>query len=214
MLSTIYRSVLKIKHVRYSSRLASEIQVYLKDRGNFIPFANLLLSAEEYDKYSTFRKIKLGKYNSLNKFASTHSLKENERKTYINYINDLKKQPYSVYNFVVGYWIFQFGLNLGFFSLRKANHVFKSLFGSDKLSEKIDHLKLDENIEPMMNIFDIVTFSPDAKITLLLGCSAVLCSGLVFAKQGIKIMIDEFKSPYYNYDEMLRIFQGNKIILK
>ncbi len=168
--------------VRHSSSVPSTLVSYMKDKGIYIPMAHRVLKPDEYLKYNLYRKIKLGEHKWLDEYVSAHPLEQEERTSLTEYISDLKKQPYSIPNFGMGYILSKFSI------------------GAFLYATQYPMAGLTIATTPNIGIFG----------TLLGGASILSIIPITFTcyvilKHGVTIFMNEFKSPYYNYDEMTRI---------
>lgn len=169
--------------VRSNSTVASFTQ-YFKDKGMVIPFASKILNQDEHSRYQLFRKIKLGDHQWLNNYTTLYPLKKEEKQTLIKFIDGLKDQPFNVPNVLIGYY----GIWLGYeIVLRSATIGILGMSG--------------------YMTGDIGFLTATGSFLGTLGGSGV---GGYSAYYGITTIFNEFKSPYLNYDEMLRICNKNE----
>ena len=180
-------SMIKIPIVRHGNTLAS----YVMNKGIYIPMAKSILSLEEHAKYELYRKIKLGDHKWLDAHVSVHPLRKEEQISLTEYISDLKKQPYSIPNFGIGYLISNFSVKIFMF------------MGQFQI------LGLSQMISPTFGVFGYVAGSVAVSSVIP---TTVMCYYIL--KHGVKILINEFKSSYYNYDEMIRICNKSNNALK
>ena len=174
--------------IRHSSTLPNTIISYIKDKGIYIPMADRILSPKEYSKYELYRNIKLGDVNWLNEYTSKNPLGKEEKVSLTEYITDLKKQPYSIPNFAIGYAMAKFS----FVSFTYATSLSMAGF-TDLVS----------NVSVLRSFFGVGGTLFNVGITLSIIPSTIVCYSIL--KHGAKIFVNEFKSPYYDYDEMTRL---------
>jgi hypothetical protein len=176
----VSRQFVPIVGMRHNSTLPTLVS-YMKDKGIYIPASKKILSESEYKKYELYRQIKLGDHVWLNEHLSSSPPGDEEKDSLIEYVNDLKKQPYSIPNFFIGYVICKSSIMSFYYAAA----------GLTQLSPGIP-------------------FFAGVSLTAVVGGISYN-----FLKHGLKICVDEFKSPYYNYDEMLRIckkYDANSIV--
>lgn len=177
-----------IKNVRYNTTVP--FLSYIKDKGTDIPFAKNILKKDEYDRYVLYTQLKKGNVEWLRDHIKDYPLKSEERETIVSYIKGLKEQPYSVPNLAMGYVTTSFGLNTLYYSV---TGVFIPVLATPVLSSQ--YLVFLSGLTSMgiigLDIFGI--------------CSVVY---------GLKIFANELRSPYFNYDEMLRICNDDKTMSK
>lgn len=179
----LYKQLLNNQLVKHNSTIPT-VMSYIKDKGTAIPFASNILTKEEFDKYELFRNIKLGNYKWLDNHTAQNPLKQEEKSTVVSYINGLKEQPYSIPNCFIGYWCTKFGFTTMVYSI---SMIFPAIAGISTVAGGSTIVG-----------GSIITGSTAG----LIGMNAIGLYGIAY---GIKLVISEFKSPYYNYDEMLRI---------
>ena len=179
------RSLIRFKplvrhQVRYSSALPTLIS-YIKDKGTEIPFAKKFLEPDEFERYTLYTKVKKGDYKWLKDHIQSNPLQKEEKVTMIKYIEGLKEQPYSVPNLAIGYISSWFGINTIYFSI---NGMLVPLVSS-----------------PVLNQY----FLPFLTNLTTTGILVLDCVGAYTIYYGLKIVANELRSPYYHYDEMIRI---------
>lgn len=173
-----------VPQIRSNSTVASFTQ-YFKDKGIAIPFASKILNPDEHSRYQLFRQIKLGEHRWLDNYTSSHPLKKEEKQTLVKYIDGLKDQPFNVPNVLIGYY----GIWLGYEILLRSVSIGQSGW-----------------TQYMTDNIGFLTFS-GSSAGFICGC----CGGAYSAYYGLRLIFSEFKSPYLNYDEMLRICNKNEI---
>lgn len=171
--------------VRHNSTISTLLS-YAKDKSIIIPFADIILSKKEYDKYQIFRNIKLGNDEWLKQYVNVMNPKQEERVTITDYIKSLKEQSYSIPNCFIGYLSIKFGC----YSILYSLPIISPMIFGGALTFDASHLLGGS----------LITGSA-------LGLIALNISGLYAIKYGTKIISSELKSPYYDYDEMIRICQ-------
>jgi hypothetical protein len=178
------RLIHTVPYIRSNSTVASFTQ-YFKDKGMAIPFASKILNSDEYARYQLFRQIKLGEHEWFDNHTSLYPLKKEEKQTLVKYIDGLKDQPFNVPNVLIGYY----GIWLGYEILLRSASLGRSVMS-----------------EYMADHIGFLMFS-GSSLGYVCGC----CGGCYSALYGIRLIFSEFKSPYLNYDEMLRICNKNEI---
>jgi putative Mn2+ efflux pump MntP len=108
----------------------------------------------------------------------------------IKYINGLKEQPYSVPNIGIGYISTWFGLSSIYYSV---TGVLVPLLGNTTINTY--YLQFLGNMTTTGSIL-------------------LDCVGLYSIYYGLKIVANELRSPYYHYDEMLRICNDSNTNIK
>ena len=147
---------------------------YFKNPGMYVPFSRFILKSDEYDRYNMYRTIKLGDTNKLKQLLRDKPVTQEEKETYLEATRSIKDQPYSIPNFMIGWWYLK-----GAWWLAEYN------WAAWKLIYTMD-------------------FNGWATLPMLYGVSSVpFIVGLTY--YGADTIFDEFKSPYYDYDRMIRI---------
>lgn len=154
---------------------------YMKDKGTEIPFANKILTKDEFERYTLYTRVKKGDYVWLKSYVQENPLQLEEKATIVKYINGLKEQPYSVPNLGIGYISTWFGINSIYYSVTK---VLIPILGGTVIDEYY------------------LQFLSQMTTT---GFIILDCIGAYSIYYGLKIVANELRSPYYHYDEMLRI---------
>jgi hypothetical protein len=154
---------------------------YVKDKGTEIPFAHKILKDDEYERYVLYTKVKKGDYVWLKEHLKTNPLQNEEKETMVKYINGLKEQPYSVPNIGIGYVSAWFGFSSIYYSVTGV--LVPLLANTTANSYYLSFLS-------QMTTTDSI---------------ALDCVGVCSIIYGFRIITNELRSPYYHYDEMLRI---------
>jgi hypothetical protein len=154
---------------------------YIKDKGTQIPFARQILKEDEYERYQLYTELKKGNVDWLREHVKTRPFKKEEKETVISYIKGLKDQPYSIPNIAMGYFSSSFGFNAIYYSI---SGVFLPIISAPAWQS--DYLQYLSHITGM-------------------GSIAVDAFGVSCIFFGLRIIANELRSPYFNYDEMLRI---------
>ncbi len=179
-LSSAFKNNLKLNSKISTIPTPPTITSILNDKGLAIPFANKLLTPGEYKKYALFRSIKTGDTKLFEKLVGEYSIQNEEKETFTSYINSLKTNSLSLPNFIVGSGCVWFGFKFFGYSL-----VPLALIGvSNTPIDTLYHFLNPLSIASSMGLF---------------------ACGYKSAKYGGNLIISEMKSPYYDYDEMLRV---------
>jgi len=172
------------QQIRKNSNLPT-ILSYIKDKGTEIPFAHKILTSDEYERYILYTKVKKGDCNWLKSYVEKNPLQPEEKTTIIKYINGLKEQPYSIPNLGISYISVWFGINSIYYSV---TGVLIPILGNNAIINQ-------ENLQFLNN--------------LTAGSVVLNFIGAYSIYYGLKISANELRSPYFHYDEMLRICQNN-----
>lgn len=162
---------------------------YIKDKGTAIPFANLILKPDEYQRYVLYTNLKKGNVEWLREHIKDYPLKTEERETIVTYIKGLKEQPYSVPNLVMSYVATSFGLNTLYYSVTGVLLPTLSIISSPILLSQFS------------------AFLSGLTSAGLIGFNVIGSASIGY---GLTIFANELRSPYFNYDEMLRICNDDK----
>jgi hypothetical protein len=153
----------------------------MKDKGTEIPFAHKILAKDEFERYTLYTKVKKGDYLWLKSYVQENPLQPEEKTTIIKYINGLKEQPYSVPNLGIGYIATWFGINSIYYST------------TGVLIPMLAPVQIDQHYLQFLGHLTTT------------GSIVLDCVGLYSIYYGLRIVANELRSPYYHYDEMLRI---------
>lgn len=185
---------------RYNSTIPT-ILSYMKDKGTEIPFAKKFLAEDEYERYTLYTRVKKGDYEWLKTYVNENPLQQEEKTTITKYIQGLKEQPYSVPNLGIGYITIKFGLSSIYYSV---TGVLIPLLGAP-LDQTLQH-QIKNTIHNAITEYHLQVLS---NMTTT-GSIILDCVGLYSIWYGVKIITNELRSPYYHYDEMLRICNNQK----
>jgi len=187
--------------LRHNSTIPALV-AYIKNPGIFVPFAEHVLQGNEIHQYNLFRTIKLGNCQKLEKLLEETPSTQAEKETLVSTIRDLKSQPYSVPNFLIGYaylsisqWIFMLNVN-----------AWNSIYHADvnKLKNLSDINLSDANLETIEQIYNTSISTMGIYPAIGLGIASLIpIGGLSY--YGLRTIYDEFRSPYYSYDKMIRV---------
>ena len=180
---------LHILHKRHNSAFIPNMVSYFKDKGTWVPGAKHVLSHDEYERYKLFRTIKLGKKNELDDILKKDKFTNVSKDTLISFTEELQKQPYSIPNFLLSWWGIQYGTS-GI--MLYANQI--NLFGTNGSFDKLVKIVTPDNIEHIEHASN-----------MYVGISASLAAlGAFSIYHSINIFYQEAKSPYYDYDGILK----------
>lgn len=182
-----FRKSLNNKLIRYNSSVP--FLSYIKDKGTDIPFAKNILKTDEYDRYVLYTQLKKGDVEWLREHIKYYPLKTEERETIVSYIKGLKEQPYSVPNLAMSYITTSFGLNTLYYSFAGVFVPVLPILSSPILSAQ---------------------YSAFLSGVTGIGLIGLDILGVMSVTYGLKIFANELRSPYFNYDEMLRICNNDK----
>jgi hypothetical protein len=177
----LYKHLLNNQSAMRNSTI-STIASYIKDKGNEIPLSSFVLKKEEFNRYELFRNIKLGNCKWLDNHITQNPLKEEEKSTVVSYINELKQQPYSIPNCFLGYFYTKIGFSAIVYSVPMIFPAAISVMGGN------------------LNVLSGTIFT--GSTLALIGMNVVGIYGIIY---GAGLVITEIKSPYYDYNEMLKI---------
>lgn len=170
---------ISIRNVNMLATVPEFVKSYMKDKGTEVPFAKQVFTDKEYKTYEIYRNVKIGKYDFLNNYIKTQNPTNEEIKSITDYVLDLKKQPYNIPNFVLGYFT-------GSLTFTGYTGAMSYMFAGHKtLMEFIRH-PIAPYILPMIGYFILTNI------------------GWKLFKYSASVIVTEFKSPYYQYDKMLK----------
>lgn len=181
---------------RHNSTFIPNMVSYFKDKGTCVPAANYVLSNDEYSRYKLFRTIKLGKTEELNEIVKRDKYNSVSKETLKSFTEELKKQPYSIPNFLLSWWGIQYG-TAGVMTF--VNHI--KLFESTGPFEQFMTTIASENINQIEHVSN-----------MSVGISGSLAAlGAFSIYHSVKLFYQEAKSPYYDYDGMLKLLNKNSL---
>ena len=184
---------------RYNSAFIPNMVSYFKDKGTCVPGAKYVLSPDEYARYKLFRTIKLGQTDELNKIITKDKYDNVSQETLISFTEELQKQPYSIPNFLLSWWGIQYG-SMGIMIF--VNHI--KLFDASEPLDKFMKTITSDNIDQIQNVSN-----------MSIGISGSLATiGAITIYHSINLFYQEAKSPYYNYDGILKSLKKTPLQVK
>lgn len=174
---------------RHNSAFIPNMVSYFKDKGTCVPGAKHVLSPDEYERYKLFRTIKLGKKNELDEILKKDKFTNVGKDTLVSFTEELQKQPYSIPNFLLSWWGVQYGTSC---IMLFANQI--NLFNTNSSFDKILKIVKPDNIEQIEHVSN-----------MYVGISSSLAAiGAFTIYHSVKLFYQEAKSPYYDYDGILK----------
>ena len=171
--------------LRNSSTIPTLVK-YFKDKGVYIPFSKTVLYPDEHERYLVYREIKLGHKEKVKQLLEKTPRTKEEKETLIECIEDLQDQPYSIPNFLIGYWFFNGAWYLG-------------EYWASVWKNGMEH----PEIMPA-----IIANSEALPWAMGVG-SAISVAWLGY--HGLHVIYDEFRAPYYDYDGLIEVIKDAPI---